>query len=75
MRGGKDYDADFRNRMHGEGVWADLIRQRFEKTASRLGLNLHAQNFRSLDITGFRRPIQGAARGKIEAPGSQLSLF
>ena len=31
MRGGKDYDASFGKRMHGEGIWADLIRQRFEK--------------------------------------------
>lgn len=28
MRGGKDYDATFGKRMHGEGVWADMIRQR-----------------------------------------------
>lgn len=39
MRGGKDYDADFATRMRGSGVWADLIRQRFEKTCSRLALN------------------------------------
>ena len=31
MRGGKDYDADFSQRMHGEGVWSDLIRQRFTR--------------------------------------------
>ena len=31
MRGGKDYDADFATRMKGSGLWADLIRQRFEK--------------------------------------------
>jgi DNA repair photolyase len=29
MRGGKEYDSDFGKRMSGEGVWADLIRQRF----------------------------------------------
>ena len=39
MRGGRDYDADFATRMKGSGVWADLIRQRFEKTCARLGLN------------------------------------
>ena len=39
MRGGRDYDASFATRMHGSGVWADLIRQRFEKTCARLGLN------------------------------------
>jgi hypothetical protein len=38
MRGGKDYDNDFSRRMHGEGIWADLVRQSFTKTAGRLGL-------------------------------------
>ena len=37
MRGGRDYNADFSQRMKGEGVWADLLRQRFEKTCDRLG--------------------------------------
>lgn len=39
MRGGKDYDADFATRMKGSGVWADLVGQRFRKTAQRLGFN------------------------------------
>jgi DNA repair photolyase len=34
MRGGKDYDADFATRMKGSGLWAELIRQRFEKPRS-----------------------------------------
>lgn len=38
MHGGRDYDADFRHRMRGAGLWADLIRQRVDKTAARLGL-------------------------------------
>ncbi len=38
MRGGRDYDAAFGLRMKGEGPWADLIRQRFEKTCARHGL-------------------------------------
>ena len=37
MRGGKDYDADFATRMKGQGIWADLLRQRFVKTCDRLG--------------------------------------
>ncbi len=37
MRGGEDYDSSFGKRMKGEGAWADLIRQRFEKTCARLG--------------------------------------
>ena len=39
MRGGRDYDARFGTRMTGEGVWAELLRQRFEKACARLGLN------------------------------------
>ncbi|APW38577.1 radical SAM protein [Rhodoferax koreense] len=36
---GKDYDANFATRMKGTGLWADLIRQRFEKACARLGMN------------------------------------
>ena len=27
MRGGRDYDAAWGQRMHGQGVWAELLRQ------------------------------------------------
>lgn len=56
MRGGKDYDADFATRMKGSGLWADLIHQRFEKTARRLGFNRERI---ALDLGAFRPP--GAA--------------
>jgi DNA repair photolyase len=39
MRGGKDYDSNFASRMKGSGLWAELIRQRFEKTCHRIGFN------------------------------------
>jgi len=39
LRGGKDYDSDFTQRMKGQGVWADLLAQRFRKACERLGLN------------------------------------
>ena len=39
MRGGKDYDSSFSTRMKGEGLWADLLKQRFHKAVRRLGLN------------------------------------
>ena len=39
MRGGKDYDAHFATRMKGEGLWADMLKQRFHQAARRLGLN------------------------------------
>ena len=39
MHGGQDYDPQWGRRMRGEGVWADLIAQRFDKAVARLGLN------------------------------------
>src|SRR5450631_2818520 len=38
-RGGKDYDAQFGLRMRGTGVYADLLRTRFELAARRLGFD------------------------------------
>ena len=57
MRGGKEYDSDFSKRMHGEGVWADLIRQRFVKATGRLGMNLTSGRFAELDASRFKRPL------------------
>ncbi|VTU34484.1 Radical SAM superfamily protein [Variovorax sp. PBL-H6] len=56
MRGGKDYDASFGTRMVGSGLWAELIRQRFEKATQRLGFNRERI---ALDLSAFRPP--GAA--------------
>lgn len=53
MRGGKDYDADFATRMKGQGLWADLLKQRFEKACHRLGLNRQRTE---LDLSQFRPP-------------------
>ncbi len=39
MRGGKNYDSHFGTRMTGEGPWAGLIRQRFDKAVAKLGLD------------------------------------
>lgn len=51
MRGGKDYDSRFGTRLKGEGVWADLLRQRFAKACARLGLNRERLE---LDVSQFR---------------------
>lgn len=60
MRGGKDYDSDFASRRKGSGLWADLIRQRFEKTCHRLGFNCQRVE---LDLSRFRPPAaQGQGR-------------
>ena len=48
---GKDYDANFATRMHGSGLWADLIRQRFDKACARLGMNLAR---RETTVAAFR---------------------
>jgi DNA repair photolyase len=58
MRGGRDYDARFGTRMTGVGVWAELLRQRFDKACARLGLNRERVE---LDLTRFRRPGLAAA--------------
>ena len=78
MRGGKDYDSDFSKRMHGEGVWADLIRQRVSKTVERLGMSGGLSGrFGRLDSSQFRRPLvvpPTAAKQCGNATG-QLDLF
>jgi DNA repair photolyase len=62
-RGGRDYDSSFGQRGHGRGVWAELIRQRFEKAAARLGLN---RDKIELDHSQFRRPPSSATGGQAE---------
>lgn len=63
MREGKIYDADFKTRMRGTGVFADLLRQRFRKACAKAGLN---ERRIVLDTAQFRRPT---------APNRQLDLF
>ena len=64
MRGGKDYDAKWGERMTGNGPYAWMIRRRFETACARLGLN---QDRIALTTEHFRPP---SGRG-----GEQLSLF
>jgi len=65
MRGGKDYDAAFGQRMRGQGVWADLITQRLRKALVRYGLDGGRQ---VLDTSQFQRPV------RVDHP-AQASLF
>jgi len=67
MRGGADYNASFAQRMKGEGLWADLLRQRFNHTVRRLGLN--GRHHGILDVSEFRRPAPVAPASR------QLDLF
>jgi DNA repair photolyase len=66
MRGGKDYDASFARRMKGTGLWADLLKQRFDQAVRRVGLNARAHGI--LDMSAFT-----GAKAAREKP--QLDLF
>ncbi|MFO1273661.1 MAG: PA0069 family radical SAM protein [Rubrivivax sp.] len=60
MRGGRDNDPRFGKRMRGEGIWAELLRQRFDKACARLGYGTERTE---LDLTRFRPPAAaGEAR-------------
>ena len=72
MRGGKNYDATFGSRMHGEGLWADMIRQRFEKTSKRFSLG-RSSRFNWLDTNKFRRPLDVPVKKK--RGDEQLDFF
>jgi DNA repair photolyase len=63
MRGGKDYDATFGTRMTGEGVWAQLLRQRYQKAAANLGLNRVRHE---LDLSRFVKPRLAPRDGQTE---------
>jgi len=71
MRGGKDYDANFATRMRGEGLWADMIRQRFAKALKRYGLNKSGR-FAQMDCSLFRKPLSIPAAKKLDG---QLDIF
>ena len=63
VHGGRDYDPAWGRRMRGEGLWARLIAQRFDKAVARLGL---ATTLPPLRCDLFEVPL---------ARGGQLSLF
>jgi len=75
MRGGKEYDSSFATRMHGDGVWAELIKQRFEKAAKRLGLYGYGSRYHRLDGSCFQRPLVVPPAQRPGRPGGQLDLF
>ena len=77
MRGGKDYDSNFGSRMRGEGVWADMIRQRFKIASARLGLGGHSNRFHEMDTSRFTRPLVVPPLGARARPADtgQLDLF
>ncbi len=67
MRGGRDNDPRFGERMRGTGNFAELIAKRFAIACKRLGLNGHGGGRRppELDCTRFVPP----------SPAGQMKLF
>jgi DNA repair photolyase len=61
MRGGRDNDPRFGERMTGTGNYADLIEKRFGIACRRFGLNDHGAGRKrpELDCTLFRPPSRG----------------
>ena len=54
MRGGRDNNSNFKTRMKGEGVWAELIRARFHSATRRAGCQTRRVD---LSIEQFIRPV------------------
>lgn len=76
MRGGKDYDASYGTRMRGEGIWAELIRQRYETAMRRSGLASRRQDFAELDGSAFKPPRTiPPATAKTDGSPRQLDMF
>ena len=63
IRGGKENDPNFKSRMRGSGVYADMIEQRFRMTCQKLGIN---NKHTRLDTSQFIPPVRKT---------SQLDLF
>jgi DNA repair photolyase len=63
MRGGKDYDPEWSQRMKGRGPVADMIRQRFDRAV------------RSLGLASERTPLRTDLFAIPPSAGDQLKLF
>jgi DNA repair photolyase len=63
MNAGRDYDSDFATRMHGQGVFADLLRKRFEIACRRHGL--HRNRELPLDTSRFVPPRKASPQGEL----------
>ncbi|MBY6199989.1 PA0069 family radical SAM protein [Maritalea mobilis] len=63
MHGGRDYDPEWGKRLKGQGIWAELIQQRFARATRALGLDTEQPRLRC-DL--FHQPPR---------PGDQLDLL
>jgi DNA repair photolyase len=60
LRGGRDYDARFGSRRTGQGVWAQLLAQRFAKACQRLGFERKPSRW---NLADFRPPSKSRQMG------------
>ncbi|MBS0356897.1 MAG: PA0069 family radical SAM protein [Proteobacteria bacterium] len=63
LRGGELYDTRFGHRMRGQGVFADLYKQRLQRLVERLGLN---RSRRRLNTAAFRPPARPADERQLQ---------
>lgn len=63
MNGGRDYDADFRTRMRGQGPFAELLRRRFEIACRRHGFSRAREA--GLDCSRFMPPRKPSPQGDL----------
>jgi len=65
LRGGRENVSEFGARMKGQGIWGDLIRQRFRKACTRLGLAHASQSIPTLDTSMFNPPSSDTRQGQL----------
>ena len=62
MRSGMDYDANFATRMKGQGIWAELIKKRFEAACRKHGFNRERI---ALELSQFIPPARDARQNAL----------
>jgi DNA repair photolyase len=65
MRGGKDYNSDFKSRMRGEGEFAKVLQQRYRIAAKRLSIARHKEAWPQLDCSHFIKPRKPSPQGEL----------
>lgn len=63
LRGGKDYDSRFGQRLRGEGVYADLLARRFALALKRYGFE--GRRHPPFDLTRFVPPRAPSPQGEL----------
>jgi DNA repair photolyase len=63
MHGGKDYDSNFATRMRGQGVFAELIRRRFDVACRKHGFSRTRELW--MDTTQFVPPRKPSPQGQL----------